>query len=57
MSKILVEVILMAVKVKRSAKLGMDKYKYEVAQEIGRFSAPLSITPKNLQENNFKKIK
>lgn len=47
----------MAVKVKRTAKLGMDKYKYEVAQEIGRFSAPLKISPKTIKEENFKTIK
>lgn len=44
----------MAVKIKRNNKIGIDKYKYEVSQEIGRVTSSLRISPKTLNEENRK---
>lgn len=47
-----------AIKIKRHNKSGIDKYKYEVSQEIGRVTSNLRIRPKTINEggqNNGKK--
>lgn len=41
----------MAVKIKRHNKIGIDKYKYEVSQEIGRVTSSLKIKPKTSNED------
>lgn len=35
----------------RPGKTDIEKYKYEVAQEIGRFSSSLKISPETIEKN------
>ena len=41
----------------RQGKTGIEKYKYEVAQEIGSFSSRLKISPKTIGKDQNKNIK
>jgi hypothetical protein len=39
----------------RPGKTGIEKYKYEVAQEIGRFSSSLKISPETIEKSQNSK--